>query len=232
MQEQKILVVDDDREILFSMAKLLEYEGFRVVKAGDGLEALERLNSEKPDLVILDIMMPKLDGISVLRTMRSRGNRTPVLLLTAKAEIDDKVLGLELGADDYMIKPFEAEELLARIRLRTRQSSITQVNHLKFGNLILNLDTRELSVAEREVKLSNKEFLLMETFLRNSKKIIPKNQLILKVWGPLDESDYNQLEVFISFLRKKLRFLAASAVIKTTKGVGYSLEDGEKEGSS
>ena len=103
---------------------------------------------------------------------------------------------------------------------------------LPVGNLILNLDTRELSVAERQVKLSNKEFLLMETFLRNSKKIIPKNQLILKVWGPLDESDYNQLEVFISFLRKKLRFLAASAVIKTTKGVGYSLEDGEKEGSS
>ena len=177
-------------------------------------------------------MLPKFDGVSVLKRVRQMGMEVPIIFLTAKSQLEDRVLGLDLGADDYMIKPFEAEELLARIRLRTRQSSITQVNHLKFGNLILNLDTRELSVAEREVKLSNKEFLLMETFLRNSKKIIPKNQLILKVWGPLDESDYNQLEVFISFLRKKLRFLAASAVIKTTKGVGYSLEDGEKEGSS
>ena len=207
----------------------LSAEGF--AKVTDFEAAMkERL----PDLILLDIMLPDGDGIEILRNLKRKPQYSsiPVIMISAKGSEFDKVLGLDLGADDYMIKPFEAEELLARIRLRTRQSSITQVNHLKFGNLILNLDTRELSVAESEVKLSNKEFLLMETFLRNSKKIIPKNQLILKVWGPLDESDYNQLEVFISFLRKKLRFLAASAVIKTTKGVGYSLEDGEKEGSS
>ncbi|MDY4001778.1 MAG: response regulator transcription factor, partial [Streptococcus orisratti] len=143
----------------------------------------------------------------------------------AKSQLEDRVAGLDLGADDYMTKPFEAEELLARIRVRTRQSSVTKLNHFKMGNLILNSDTRELTSGDHSVKLSNKEFLLMETFLRNPKQIIPKNQLIMKVWGPLDESDYNQLEVFISFLRKKLRFLKANIAIKTTKGVGYSIEE-------
>lgn len=228
----RILVVEDEKGIAEAIQAILENHRYEVDLVFDGESALDYILTGLYDLVLLDIMLPKLDGVSVLKRVRQMGMEVPIIFLTAKSQLEDRVLGLDLGADDYMIKPFEAEELLARIRLRTRQSSITQVNHLKFGNLILNLDTRELSVAEREVKLSNKEFLLMETFLRNSKKIIPKNQLILKVWGPLDESDYNQLEVFISFLRKKLRFLAASAVIKTTKGVGYSLDDGEKDGSS
>lgn len=153
------------------------------------------------------------------------GLETPIIFLTAKSQTYDKVNGLDLGADDYITKPFEADELLARIRLRTRQSSLIRANQLRLGNIRLNTDSHELESKESSVKLSNKEFLLMEVFMRNAKQIIPKNQLISKVWGPSDNSEYNQLEVFISFLRKKLRFLKADIEIITTKGFGYSLEE-------
>lgn len=228
----RILVIEDEKGIAEAIQAILENHRYEVDIVFDGESGLDYILTGLYDLVLLDIMLPKLDGVSVLKRVRQMGLEVPIIFLTAKSQLEDRVSGLDLGADDYMTKPFEAEELLARIRLRTRQSSITQVNHLKFGNLILNLDTRALSVLEHEVKLSNKEFLLMETFLRNPQKIIPKNQLILKVWGPLDDSEYNQLEVFISFLRKKLRFLKADVAIKTTKGAGYSLECSVKEGDS
>lgn len=222
----RILVVEDEKSIAEAIKAILESASYDVDLAYDGESGLDYMLTGLYDLVLLDIMLPKIDGYSLLKRVRQLEMTIPIIYLTAKSELDDKVAGLDLGADDYMTKPFEADELLARIRVRTRQSSTQNVNHLKLGNLILNLDTRVLSSPSHNIKLSNKEFLLMETFLRNANQIIPKNQLIMKVWGPMDESEYNQLEVFISFLRKKLRFLQVDTVIKTSKGVGYSITDG------
>lgn len=222
----RILVVEDEKSIAEAIKAILESASYDVDLAYDGESGLDYMLTGLYDLVLLDIMLPKIDGYSLLKRVRQLEMTIPIIYLTAKSELDDKVAGLDLGADDYMTKPFEADELLARIRVRTRQSSTQNVNHLKLGNLILNLDTRVLSSPSHNIKLSNKEFLLMETFLRNANQIIPKNQLIMKVWGPMDESEYNQLEVFISFLRKKLRFLQVDIVIKTSKGVGYSITDG------
>ncbi|WP_277291358.1 response regulator transcription factor [Streptococcus orisratti] len=221
----RILVVEDECGIAEAIQAILESNHYEVDLAFDGESGLDYILTGLYDLILLDIMLPKVDGVRILKRVRHLGMEVPIIFLTAKSQLEDRVAGLDLGADDYMTKPFEAEELLARIRVRTRQSSVTKLNHFKMGNLILNSDTRELTSGDHSVKLSNKEFLLMETFLRNPKQIIPKNQLIMKVWGPLDESDYNQLEVFISFLRKKLRFLKANIAIKTTKGVGYSIEE-------
>lgn len=222
----RILVVEDEKSIAEAIKAILESASYDVDLAYDGESGLDYMLTGLYDLVLLDIMLPKIDGYSLLKRVRQLEMTIPIIYLTAKSELDDKVAGLDLGADDYMTKPFEADELLARIRVRTRQSSTQNVNHLKLGNLILNLDTRVLSSPSHNIKLSNKEFLLMETFLRNANQIIPKNQLIMKVWGPMDESEYNQLEVFISFLRKKLRFLQVDIVIKTSKGVGYSITVG------
>lgn len=225
----RILVVEDEKSISEAIKAILEEAHYDVDLAFDGETGMDYILTELYDLVLLDIMLPQMDGMTVLKRVRQLGTEVPIIFLTAKSQLDDKVSGLDLGADDYITKPFEADELLARIRARTRQSSILKVNHLKLGNIMLNLDNRELSANNHEVKLSNKEFLLMETLLRHPGQIIPKNQLILKVWGPMDGSEYNQLEVFISFLRKKLRFLKANVAIKTTKGVGYSLEEGSKK---
>lgn len=222
----RILVVEDEKSIAEAIKAILESASYDVDLAYDGESGLDYMLTGLYDLVLLDIMLPKIDGYSLLKRVRQLEMTIPIIYLTAKSELDDKVAGLDLGADDYMTKPFEADELLARIRVRTRQSSTQNVNHLKLGNLILNLDTRVLSSPSHNIKLSNKEFLLMETFLRNANQIIPKNQLIMKVWGPMDESEYNQLEVFISFLRKKLRFLQVDIAIKTSKGVGYSITGG------
>lgn len=221
----RLLVVEDEKSIAEAIQALLADKGYSVDLAFDGDDGLEYILTGLYDLVLLDIMLPKRSGLSVLKRVREAGLETPIIFLTAKSQTYDKVNGLDLGADDYITKPFEADELLARIRLRTRQSSLIRENQLRLGNIRLNTDSHELESKESSVKLSNKEFLLMEVFMRNAKQIIPKNQLISKVWGPSDNSEYNQLEVFISFLRKKLRFLKADIEIITTKGFGYSLEE-------
>ena len=221
----RLLVVEDEKSIAEAIQALLADKGYSVDLVFDGDDGLEYILTGLYDLVLLDIMLPKRSGLSVLKRVREVGLETPIIFLTAKSQTYDKVNGLDLGADDYITKPFEADELLARIRLRTRQSSLIRTNQLRLGNIRLNTDSHELESKESSVKLSNKEFLLMEVFMRNAKQIIPKNQLISKVWGPSDNSEYNQLEVFISFLRKKLRFLKADIEIITTKGFGYSLEE-------
>ncbi|EFV98017.1 two-component system response regulator DltR [Streptococcus agalactiae] len=221
----RLLVVEDEKSIAEAIQALLADKGYSVDLVFDGDDGLEYILTGLYDLVLLDIMLPKRSGLSVLKRVREAGLETPIIFLTAKSQTYDKVNGLDLGADDYITKPFEADELLARIRLRTRQSSLIRTNQLRLGNIRLNTDSHELESKESSVKLSNKEFLLMEVFMRNAKQIIPKNQLISKVWGPSDNSEYNQLEVFISFLRKKLRFLKADIEIITTKGFGYSLEE-------
>ncbi|HEO4388868.1 TPA: two-component system response regulator DltR [Streptococcus agalactiae] len=221
----RLLVVEDEKSIAEAIQALLADKGYSVDLVFDGDDGLEYILTGLYDLVLLDIMLPKRSGLSILKRVREAGLETPIIFLTAKSQTYDKVNGLDLGADDYITKPFEADELLARIRLRTRQSSLIRANQLWLGNIRLNTDSHELESKESSVKLSNKEFLLMEVFMRNAKQIIPKNQLISKVWGPSDNSEYNQLEVFISFLRKKLRFLKADIEIITTKGFGYSLEE-------
>lgn len=221
----RLLVVEDEKSIAEAIQALLADKGYSVDLVFDGDDGLEYILTGLYDLVLLDIMLPKRSGLSILKRVREAGLETPIIFLTAKSQTYDKVNGLDLGADDYITKPFEADELLARIRLRTRQSSLIRANQLGLGNIRLNTDSHELESKESSVKLSNKEFLLMEVFMRNAKQIIPKNQLISKVWGPSDNSEYNQLEVFISFLRKKLRFLKADIEIITTKGFGYSLEE-------
>lgn len=221
----RLLVVEDEKSIAEAIQALLADKGYSVDLVFDGDDGLEYILTGLYDLVLLDIMLPKRSGLSILKRVREAGLETPIIFLTAKSQTYDKVNGLDLGADDYITKPFEADELLARIRLRTRQSSLIRANQLRLRNIRLNTDSHELKSKESSVKLSNKEFLLMEVFMRNAKQIIPKNQLISKVWGPSDNSEYNQLEVFISFLRKKLRFLKADIEIITTKGFGYSLEE-------
>ncbi|HGD4127820.1 TPA: two-component system response regulator DltR [Streptococcus agalactiae] len=221
----RLLVVEDEKSIAEAIQALLADKGYSVDLVFDGDDGLEYILTGLYDLVLLDIMLPKRSGLSILKRVREAGLETPIIFLTAKSQTYDKVNGLDLGADDYITKPFEADELLAIIRLRTRQSSLIRANQLRLGNIRLNTDSHELESKESSVKLSNKEFLLMEVFMRNAKQIIPKNQLISKVWGPSDNSEYNQLEVFISFLRKKLRFLKADIEIITTKGFGYSLEE-------
>lgn len=177
----RLLVVEDEKSIAEAIQALLADKGYSVDLVFDGDDGLEYILTGLYDLVLLDIMLPKRSGLSILKRVREAGLETPIIFLTAKSQTYDKVNGLDLGADDYITKPFEADELLARIRLRTRQSSLIRANQLRLGNIRLNTDSHELESKESSVKLSNKEFLLMEVFMRNAKQIIPKNQLISKV---------------------------------------------------
>ncbi|MCP1638375.1 DNA-binding response OmpR family regulator [Streptococcus gallinaceus] len=224
----KILVVEDERSIAEALKAILEREGYQVSLAFDGESGLDEIISAVYDLVLLDLMLPKLDGLSVLRKARALDIDVPVICLTARSQLDDKVTGLDQGADDYITKPFEVDELLARVRVQVRQSVNQQANLLSMGNLTLKTDSRELMSSEGKMTLSNKEFLLMEIFFHHPNQVLSKEQLITKVWGPMDDSEYNQLEVFMTFIRKKLRFLKANVEIKATRGLGYSMKEAEK----
>ncbi|MET3643515.1 response regulator transcription factor [Streptococcus gallinaceus] len=224
----KILVVEDERSIAEALKAILEREGYQVSLAFDGESGLDEIISAVYDLVLLDLMLPKLDGLSVLRKARALDIDVPVICLTARSQLDDKVTGLDQGANDYITKPFEVDELLARVRVQVRQSVNQQANLLSMGNLTLKTDSRELMSSEGKMTLSNKEFLLMEIFFHHPNQVLSKEQLITKVWGPMDDSEYNQLEVFMTFIRKKLRFLKANVEIKATRGLGYSMKEAEK----
>ncbi|MBY5033829.1 response regulator transcription factor [Streptococcus gallolyticus] len=223
----KILLVEDERSIAEALKAILEREGYEVSLAFDGESGLDEIITAVYDLVLLDLMLPKLDGLSVLRKTRKLGLEVPVICLTARSQVDDKVTGLDQGANDYITKPFEVDELLARVRVQVRQSVVQKANQLSLGNLTLKTDSRELLSPEGKITLSNKEFLLMEIFFRHPNQILSKEQLITKVWGPMDDSEYNQLEVFMTFIRKKLRFLKATVEIKATRGLGYSMKEVE-----
>lgn len=226
----RILIVEDEKEIADGLEAVLIKEGYQVDVVYDGLSGLDNILSKIYDLVLLDLMLPKLNGIDVLKNARREGNNIPVILLTAKSQIEDKISGLDHGADDYITKPFDVGELLARIRARTRLDKNTDCGQLSFGNVWLDQATQKLGTDLNSIKLGNKEYQLMEYFMRNRGQILTKDMLIMKVWGPENEAEYNNLEVYISFLRKKLRFVKANTSIKTTKGVGYSLEEEKKDG--
>ncbi len=221
----RILLCEDEVELSSALTAILKHNQYGVDAVYDGQEALDYLDSDNYDAVILDIMMPKIDGIEVLKTMRRGGNNTPVLMLTAKTQIDDKVLGLDSGANDYLTKPFETRELLARLRVMTRGGGNEGgTSLLAVGNLTLNRATFALKSPTGEFRLANKEFQMMEMLMMGGAQLISSERFMEKVWGYDSESELNVVWVYISYLRKKLTALGADVQIKATRNTGYSLE--------
>ena len=222
----RILLAEDERSLSRAVVALLEKNNFSVDAVYDGQEALAYLEAGNYDAVILDIMMPKLDGLEVLRRLRQRGNAIPVLMLTARSEVADKVTGLDTGANDYLTKPFSTAELMARIRAMTRSRAGGQVSsRLAFGNITLDQTTFELSSPEGSFRLANKEYQMMELLLRNPRQLIPAERFLERIWGYDSDVELNVVWVYISYLRKKLSALQANIQIKATRNVGYSLEE-------
>lgn len=219
----RLLLVEDDRELSSAIKRVLEINKYEVDVAYNGLEALEYIQYGDYDSIILDVMMPKLDGIGVVKRMREAGNNTPVLMLTAKAEVDDRVLGLDSGADDYLTKPFAVKELLARIRAISRRKGEVLESY-KIGNVTLDSETFEI-VANSRVRLTTKEYRLMEYLIRNKNVILSTERILDSVWEYDTDVELNVVWVFISSLRKKLEKIGANLTIKSLRGVGYRLEE-------
>ena len=227
---RKVMVLEDESSIRSFIVINLRRAGYEVVEAETGEEALDKLHANPDTLVaLLDVMLPKLDGFTVLRRLRAEGSTTPVLMLTARSELTDRVNGLDSGADYYLTKPFEPKELLACIRALTRrQPELRQTDALKYGDLRLEKTSFTLSCGERSVRLSRKEFDMMEMLMLNQKLVITKEKLLLKVWGYESDAEDNNVEVYISFLRKKLDHLHSQVKIRTIRMVGYCLEAPEE----
>lgn len=220
----RLLLAEDEKSLVKALKAILERNGYTVDTVEDGEAALEYLETGSYDGVIMDWMMPKMDGLTALRKMRENSDQTPVLLLTAKAEIDDKVEGLDSGANDYLTKPFASKELLARIRAMTRMQTAAVSSVLKFGNISLNQATKELSSPSGEFHLANKEFQMMELLMSNPKNVIPTERILEKIWGYESDAEPTVVWSYISYLRKKLTALGADIQIKATRNTGYSLE--------
>ena len=220
----RLLLAEDEKSLARAVSAILDKNNFSVDVVHDGADALDWLRAGNYDGAVLDIMMPKMDGITVLKTIRAEGNMLPVLLLTAKSEIDDKVEGLDSGANDYLTKPFAAKELLARIRAMTRTQTAQPSSTLQFGNLTLDRATFELKSPSGSFRLANKEFQMLETLMANPKTLVSTERFMEKIWGYDAEAEINVVWVYISYLRKKLAALNANVQIKATRNAGYSLE--------
>lgn len=223
----RLLLAEDEQALSKALKAILERNNYSVDAAYDGQEALDYLNADNYDGVILDIMMPKVDGITVLKEIRKNGNTIPVLLLTAKSEIDDKVTGLDAGANDYLTKPFNSRELLARIRAMIRTQSVQPDSKLQVGNVTLDCATYELSTQSGSYRLANKEFQMMEMLMSNPKSLISSERFMEKIWGYDSEAEINVVWVYISYLRKKLTALDANIGIKAMRNAGYRLEENQ-----
>ena len=221
----RLLLAEDERSLSRAVTVLLRKNHYEVDPVYDGQEALDYLNSGNYDGAILDIMMPKVDGIDVLRRLRQRGDRLPVLLLTAKSEVEDKVLGLDSGANDYLTKPFASQELLARIRAMTREQTDQATSRLTVGNITLDRATFELSSPTGSLRLTNKEFQVLELLMCNPHNLISTQRFLEKIWGYDNEAEINVVWVYISYLRKKLAALHGSIQIKARRNAGYYLEE-------
>lgn len=220
----KLLLAEDERSLSKALTAILEHNGYTVDAVYDGVEALEYLEMGEYDGLILDIMMPRMDGMTELQKIREQGNQIPILMLTAKSEVDDKVAGLDNGANDYLTKPFASKELLARIRAMTRTQTVAVTSVLQFGNISLDQATKELSSPSGEFHLANKEFQVMELLMSNPKNVIPTERIMERVWGYDSNAELNVVWAYISYLRKKLTALHADIQIKATRNTGYSLE--------
>ena len=221
----RLLLAEDERSLSRAVTVLLRKNHYEVDPVYDGEEALAYLSSGNYDGAILDIMMPKRDGIDVLRQLRRQGNRLPVLLLTAKAEIEDKVEGLDSGANDYLTKPFASQELLARVRAMTREQTEQGTSRLQVGNITLDRATFLLSSPTGSLRLTNKEFQVLELLMCNPRQVISAQRFLEKIWGYDSEAEINVVWVYLSYLRKKLAALHGNLQIKARRGVGYCLEE-------
>ncbi len=221
----RILLAEDEASLSRAVAALLERSNYSVDAVFDGEEALHYLEAGNYDAAILDLMMPRVDGLTVLRRLRERGDRIPVLILTAKSEIDDKVEGLDAGANDYLTKPFAARELLARLRAMTRSQTAQTSSRLRFGNVTLDQSTFELASPTGSFRLANREFQMMEMLMRNPRQLVATERFLESIWGYDSDVEQNVVWVYISYLRKKLTALQADIRIRATRNAGYSLEE-------
>ena len=220
----RILVVEDEQRLADALAQILQAESYHVDVVHGGADGLYYAQNSEYDLIILDVMLPVMDGFAVVRNLRTEKNATPVLLLTAKSGVRDKVQGLDSGADDYMTKPFSAEELLARVRALTRRQGELILDTLTYGDLTLELDSYALLRGEQVLRLSFKEFEVLRLLMSRPGTVTPKETLLVKVWGAESEAEDNNVEAYISFLRKKLGFLQSEVQIETIRKVGYRLK--------
>lgn len=227
----RILLCEDERDLSDALSAILKHNNYSVDQVYDGLEALDYLEASNYDVVILDIMMPKLDGVEVLRRLRASGSDIPVIMLTAKSQIEDKILGLDSGADDYLTKPFDSSELVARLRAITRRVSTALQSVLSLGNTQLDTASFALSTDSGSVTLTNKEFQMMEYFMLNAGNVISADSFMEKIWGYDSDTEINVVWVYISYLRKKLSSLDSNLKIKVSRNIGYSLvvDDDGKE---
>ena len=224
-----MLVVDDDRAVRESLRRSLEFNGYAVALAGDGAEALAGIGGLRPDVVVMDVMMPRLDGIEATRALRAAGNDVPILVLTARDSVGDRVDGLDAGADDYLTKPFALEELLARLRALLRRSQPAAddltAETLTFSDLSLNPVTREVRRAGRAIELTRTEFALLEMFLRRPRRVLDRSFILEEVWGYDFPTTANSLEVYVGYLRRKTEAEGEQRLIHTVRGIGYVLKE-------
>lgn len=219
----RVLLVEDEKRMAQALCEILRQEKYDVDHCADGLEGLAAIEAGTYDLVVLDVMLPHKDGFSIAREARAKGIRTPILMLTAKSELDDTVTGLDCGSDDYLTKPFRTRELLARLRALGRRSLRSADGALAFGDIELNRGASLLVCGENSVRLSEKEFRILEYLIANAGQILTREQLAVKIWGYESDAEYNNVEVYMSFARKKLNFVKARTEIKAVRGVGYEL---------
>lgn len=226
MSQARVLVVDDEAPVRRALERALELEGYVVEQAWDGQEALERVEVGLPDVIVLDVLMPNVDGLEVCRRLRSADVSVPVLMLTARDAVSDRVEGLDAGADDYLVKPFALAELLARVRaLLRRHENGENADVLEVGDLTLDLGTREVTRAGRPIELTRTEFSLLELFMRNPRQVLTRSQIFERVWGYDFGATSNSLDVYIGYLRRKTEADGEARVIQTARGVGYALRE-------
>ncbi|MBE6737986.1 MAG: response regulator transcription factor [Ruminococcaceae bacterium] len=221
----RLLLVEDEKRMAQALCEILRQEKYEVDHYANGLDGLAAIESDIYDIIILDVMLPGMNGYEVAKKARQNGIRTPILMLTAKAELDDKVTGLDSGADDYLTKPFMTKELLARLRALGRRNINTADGTLCYGDISLDTNTSTLSCTTngQSVRLSEKEYRILEYLIANQGQILTREQLAVKIWGFESEAEYNNVEVYMSFTRKKLNFVGAKAEIKAVRGIGYEL---------
>jgi len=219
--EARILVAEDDRGVRDALDRALRFEGYLVETAIDGADALEKADTIQPDAIVLDIMMPHVDGLAVCRRLRARGDSTPVLMLTARQEVSDRVAGLDAGADDYLVKPFALEELLARLRALLRRTSLSGGTVLRLADLTLEPNTRTVTRGERNIELTKTEFDLLELLLHNAGIVLTREVIYERIWGYDFETTSNSLDVYVGYLRRKTEEAGEARLVHTVRGVGY-----------
>jgi two-component system response regulator MprA len=232
----RILIVDDEPAVREALQRSLAFEGYETEVAVDGIDALTRAEAYAPDLIVLDIQMPRMDGLTAARRLRASGSTTPILMLTARDTVGDRVTGLDAGADDYLVKPFELDELFARVRALLRRSSYatalsatTDADVLAFADLRMDLVTREVMRGTRRVELTRTEFTLLEMFLAHPRQVLTREQILKAVWGFDFEPSSNSLDVYVMYLRRKTEAAGEPRLVHTVRGVGYALRSGGAE---